>query len=121
MKNIELILMSILFAITGELLLKKGMLVIGSISLNIIEIIPNLFKMFTNPYIIAGFFIYGTSAYLWLVVLSRVDLSLAYPMISLGYVLVALMSLILFKENVSLMRWAGIFVICLGVFLISRA
>jgi uncharacterized membrane protein len=49
------------------------------------------------------------------------ELSLVYPMVSVAYVLVALFSWYYFKENLSVIRWAGIALIILGVFLISRS
>jgi drug/metabolite transporter (DMT)-like permease len=61
------------------------------------------------------------SAVFWLVVLSRLELSLVYPMVSVAYILVALFSWFFFKENVNLVRWLGILVIVMGVFLISRS
>jgi undecaprenyl phosphate-alpha-L-ara4N flippase subunit ArnE len=77
--------------------------------------------MFMNPYVFFGFASFGLSSIFWLVVLSRMELSLVYPMVSVAYVLVALASFLLFKENVTLVRWAGIMTIIMGVALISRS
>ena len=49
------------------------------------------------------------------------ELSLVYPLVSVAYVLVALFSFFVFKENVTMIRWVGIIVIMFGVFLISRS
>ena len=65
--------------------------------------------------------LYGVSAMIWTVVLSKLDLSLAYPMVSMGYVLVVFLSWLILKEPVSLLRIAGLAVICCGVLLISRS
>jgi multidrug transporter EmrE-like cation transporter len=64
---------------------------------------------------------FGVSSVFWLVILSRIDLSYAYPMVSIGYIAVVLFSYFVFKENVSLIRWIGVITICAGVFLISRS
>ena len=64
-----------------------------------------------------GVFLYGVSALFWLVTLSRVELSFAYPIVSVSYILVAFGSKICFKERISAMRWMSIVIICAGVFL----
>jgi multidrug transporter EmrE-like cation transporter len=56
----------------------------------------------------------------WLKVLSRVDVSYAYPMLSIGYVVAALAGRMFFGEPVDLIRWAGIVTIGIGVWLITR-
>ena len=71
-------------------------------------------------YIIFGFICYVASVSVWLLVLSRIDVGLAYPSMSLGYVATAIAAYFLFNEPLSAMRVAGIFVIMLGVFVISR-
>ncbi len=58
---------------------------------------------------------------IWTVVLSKLDLSLAYPMVSMSYVLVVFLSWLILKEPVNVMRIAGLVVICGGVLLISRS
>jgi drug/metabolite transporter (DMT)-like permease len=84
------------------------------------EVLPRLTRAALNPIVISGFFLYGISAALWLVVLTRAELSWAYPLLSMGYVLVVLLSRVLFHESVTTTRLLGTLVICLGVWLISR-
>ncbi len=117
--NYLIMAISILLAVAGQLLMKKGMVAFGTfpVSQLLVKVIP----MFLNPWVFIGFVCFGLSSVFWLVVLSRMELSLVYPMVSVAYVLVALFSFFFFKENVSLIRWAGIAVIILGVFLISRS
>lgn len=119
MKAIYLILICVFMGVVGQLLLKKGVTQIGQISLSGSPL--KFFKVFTNPFVVLGFLGYGLSSFLWLVVISRVPLSYAYPMISISYVLVVLLSSILYKENVNLMRWGGVVLISLGVILISQS
>jgi hypothetical protein len=64
---------------------------------------------------------YGVSVLTWIVGLSRVPVSQAYPMLSLGYVLTALIAWQWLNEPISAMRWAGIGVIIVGVWLVSRS
>lgn len=110
---------SIILAITGQLLMKKGMMVFGTFQIS--ELLTKIVPMFLNPYVFFGFFCFGLSSIFWLVVLSRLEISLVYPMVSVAYVVVAIFSWYVFKENLSVIRWAGILVILLGVFLISRS
>ncbi|MDP9373459.1 MAG: SMR family transporter, partial [Chloroflexota bacterium] len=92
----------------------------GVLDLSPATLVPTLFRVFTQPLILLGFiFVFGASIF-WLAVLSRVDLSFAYPLLALGYVVTALLSRLLFDEAISPARWAGIVVICLGVVLVSR-
>ena len=72
-----------------------------------------------NPYVAAGFAAYGASALLWLKVLSRVELSLAYPLVSLAFVLVAILSWAVLGEHLSITRMLGIGLIVLGIALIG--
>ncbi|HVN67699.1 MAG TPA: EamA family transporter, partial [Candidatus Sulfotelmatobacter sp.] len=87
------------------------------VSQMLVKVIP----MFLNPWVFIGFACFGLSSLFWLVVLSRMELSLVYPMVSVAYVIVALFSWYFFKENLTVIRWAGILVIILGVVLISRS
>lgn len=116
-----LLLVAIAMSTTGELLLKHGMNMVGVLSLAPGDIVPMLFKAFTNPFVFAGFaLIFGGSIF-WLAVISRVDLSWAYPMLSLGYIIVVIESWIILNEPVTALRLAGVLIICLGVFILSRS
>lgn len=115
-----LFLFTIGFNVLGQFLLKRGMSQVGVIR-NDLSIIPETaLKVITTPALIGGLVAYALSSIFWLVVLSRVDLSYAYPILSLGYVLVVLISWLLLGENVTWMRWAGVVVVCFGVWLVSR-
>lgn len=72
-----------------------------------------------SPWIITGFALYGGSAILWLSVLRRADLSLAYPFVSIGFVMTMLAGWLLFGENVGIMRVMGTLLVCGGVSLIA--
>lgn len=119
MVNYLILAVSILLAVAGQLMMKKGMMIFGAFPAS--QLLSNLIPMFMNPWVFFGFVCFGFSSIFWLVVLSRLPLSLVYPMVSVAYVLVAFASLIFFRENVSLARWLGIVIIVCGVFLISRS
>ncbi len=120
MKNFLLILVCVALGVCGQLLLKQGMSADPDRVDQASEVIPRLVQAFTNPVILLGFFCYGVSAALWLIVLTRNELSYAYPLLSMGYVLVVFLSRVFFQETVTTTRWLGTLVICVGVWLISR-
>lgn len=119
MVNYAILSISVLLAVVGQLLMKKGMMNFGAFPLN--QLLVKLFPIFFNPYVFIGLCFFGLSSIFWLVVLSRLPLSLVYPMVSVAYVLVAFASILFFKEQVGLVRWLGIIVIVFGVVLISRS
>lgn len=119
MINLVFLGASILLAVTGQLLMKKGMMMFGAFPAD--QFLKNIIPMVLNPFVFAGISCFGFSAITWLVVLSRMELSKVYPMVSVAYILVAIASYIFFKENLSMIRIVGIAVIMLGVVLISRS
>jgi multidrug transporter EmrE-like cation transporter len=68
-----------------------------------------------------GMLCYGSSVCVWLAALSKAPVSTAYPMLSLGYIVVAAVSVIWLGETLSLPKVAGIALICVGVVLVSRS
>ena len=120
-KSILLILISITIAVGGQVLLKIGLNKIGEISINSAGALGNFFvSIIKSPLIVSGLFCYVISAAIWLVVLSAVDLSFAYPFIGLTYVLILIVSKFVLKEDVNPIRWAGAAIITIGVIVISR-
>jgi drug/metabolite transporter (DMT)-like permease len=117
--NLLLLTISISLAIVGQLLMKQGMMIFGKFPVT--QLLAKIIPMVLQPYVFLGITCFAVSSIFWLVVLSRIDLSMAYPMVSVAYVVVAIFSYYIFKENVSLIRWLGIITICFGVFLISRS
>ena len=80
------ILISVLCGAIGQVLLKKGMGNMGPVTLTVNQLVGILWRIGTNPYVIVGLLIYVSGTVFWLAVLSRVDLSYAYPFASLSYV-----------------------------------
>ncbi len=120
-KSVVLILISISIAVGGQVLLKLGMDKIGPVSINSISSVGSLFvNIFKSPMVLIGLFCYAISAVLWLIVISAVDLSFAYPFIGLTYVLILIVSKFVLKEDVNPIRWAGAVIITIGVIVISR-
>tara|TARA_Y100000310_G_scaffold344091_1_gene455059 strand:- start:1926 stop:2294 length:369 start_codon:yes stop_codon:yes gene_type:complete len=110
---------SIILGVIAQLFLKLGMKKANVLSVRKTKKIELLKKLFLNKAVVLGFFSYGMSLLLWVLALSELDLSYAYPMVSLSYVLVAFSSMIFFKEEISKQRWVAIAVITLGVILVG--
>jgi len=94
---------------------------IGPFSVSISTMIQQYVRIFLNPFVVAGIFGFALSMLVWLYVLSRVELSIAYPFVALNYVLILLGSHFLFNEAVTPMKMTGVAVTVLGLYLISSA
>ncbi len=79
-----------------------------------------LLRLVFDPLVLLGLFLYAASVLNWLVVLKRMDLGLAYPLMSIGYIATFLLGVWLFHEPVSMVRILGILVIIAGVVLLTR-
>lgn len=120
-KSVALIFACIAIGVTGQTLLKSGMTKIGRIdSIALANPLPVLGKMASSPVILLAIALYVIGTLLWLVVLSRENLSFAYPLLGLSYVLVVLVSKITLGEPITLMRLVGAATISLGVIIITR-
>ena len=115
MKDFTLLLFNVILSVLGQVLLKQGMNQVGEISGSFQQMAPTLIQALMNPFVVGGIGVYGSTTLIWLVVLSRIKLSVAYPMISLGYMFSILFSWLLFKEDLPKITVFGAFVICIGV------
>jgi len=113
LKTYSLLLAAIALAVAGQLLLKRAMLRRKNIR------ISELPALMLDAGVVMGFGCYGIGTLFYVKVLSVADLSVAYPTVSLGYVLVIVMSKVLFGETVSASRWAAVILICIGVALVG--
>ena len=112
-KAYGVLLVAIMIGVTGQLLLKYGMARQPGFRF------ADLGALIHNLPVIGGVCCYCLSTVLYLSVLARLELSLAYPTVSLGYVLVIILSKVFFKEPVSLCRWMAAGMICIGVALVG--
>jgi multidrug transporter EmrE-like cation transporter len=104
----------------AQLLLKAGTNALGVITLTRDNWFSMLWRMaHTGPFI-AGVACYGVSLLVWIMGLSRVPVSIAYPLLSLAYIINAIAAYFLFGEAMTVMRWLGLGLIIAGVFLIAR-
>jgi multidrug transporter EmrE-like cation transporter len=121
MAYLPLILFGVLLNAAAQLLLKEGMRRIGYFDFVWTNALPIALQVGGNVYVLAGLFLYVVSVVAWLMVLSRVEVSFAYPLLSIGYIVNAVAGYYLFQENVSLARVSGILVIIAGVYLVTRS
>lgn len=115
-----LILLGVLLNTGAQLMLKAGMNQIGHFEFSLANVVPIGFKVMANLPIIGGLTMYVVSVAVWLLVLSRVQVSYAYPMLSIGYVVNALAANYFFGEPLTSMRMLGIFIIIAGVYLVTQ-
>ncbi len=116
-----LILGGVLLNACAQLLLKAGTNRVGQFDFQLANILPVGWKLATNPYIFGGLSCYVISVVVWIMALSRVQVSMAYPMLSIGYVVNALAAWWLFDESLSAMRLGGIAIIMVGVYLVAKS
>jgi drug/metabolite transporter (DMT)-like permease len=114
-------LAAIVLLVSGQTLLKVGLNDIGGVSLFDGNPLASLLGLFRTPWIIVGFMCYGISAILWLDVLSKLDFSMAFPMVSLTYVFAIVIGRFVFNEAVGLDRVVGVLLILAGLFFIIRS
>jgi multidrug transporter EmrE-like cation transporter len=119
--SFSLILTGVLLNAGAQLLLKAGTNAVGHFEFSRDNIVPVGWQLATEPHIMGGLSFYVISVVVWIMALSRVEVSIAYPMLSIGYVVNAMAAWWLFGEAVSLTRLAGIGVIIIGVYIVSRS
>jgi multidrug transporter EmrE-like cation transporter len=116
-----LILFEVILNVIAQLSLKVGMEKIGHFDLTFANVFPTLWQVFTSFWIWFGIAIYVISLIVWFFVLSRIEVSIAYPLTSLGYVLSAVLAYYLLGEHISFLRMLGILIILAGVFVVARS
>jgi len=121
MNYMPLILFGVLLNAGAQLALKEGMRRVGYFEFVWSNAWPVGLQVAGNPFVALGISLYVLSVAVWLLVLSRVEVSIAYPMLSVGYIVNAIAAYYLFGENLSLTRITGIIVIVAGVYLITRS
>lgn len=116
-----LVLISVVAMTAAQLLVKKGLIVVGQFPQNLGEAPHFFLRVCSNPYVIGAACMTIVTTLAWILAVSRAELSHIYPFMALSYVLVAAFSWWIFNEDVNALRWGGVIVICLGVFLVSRS
>jgi multidrug transporter EmrE-like cation transporter len=119
--DLALVLTGVLLNAAAQLLLKAGSRAISGVEFTFANGWTLAERIALNPPILAGLACYVVSVVFWILALSRVDVSIAYPMLSIGYIVTAVAGWLLFAESLSVTRVGGIFIIIAGVWLVARS
>ena len=117
----SLLVTGVLLNAGAQLLLKAGTNRIGEFAFSMDNLVPIGTRIASSPPILAGLACYVVSVVVWILALSRVPVSVAYPMLSIGYVVNALAAWWLFGESLGMQKLLGIGFIVIGVFLVARS
>lgn len=121
MKFLPFILFTVLTNAAAQLMLKQGMTALGPISFAGVNPALKILAIVFSPWVFLGLFTFVVSMASHLYVLSKVELSFAYPFLSLAYVAVAVFAYFIFREDLNAWRIAGIAFICVGTVLIAQS
>ncbi len=119
--SFALVMTGVLLNAAAQLLLKAGTNSVGTFDFSLANAFPVGWKLATEPHIVGGLSCYVVSVVVWIMALSRVEVSIAYPMLSVGYVVNALAAWYLFGEAVTTSRLVGIGIIIVGVYVVARS
>ena len=120
LSGFSFLMAGVLLNAVAQLLLKAGTNVLGVITITRDNWTSEFGRMAVEPHFIAGTACYVVSLVVWILGLSRVPVSIAYPMLSIGYVVNAVAAYYLFGETLTVARWTGVAFIVLGVWLVAR-
>ncbi len=115
------IFLCVVLNVVSQLLLKTGMNTIGHFQIEANNLLTTTIRIATNPNIIIGLLLYGLSFALWLVALSRLDVSIAYPLLSIGYIIMPFVAYLFLGEVLSILKIVGICIIIAGVYIVSKS
>ena len=105
----------------AQLLLKAGTNRVGEFAFSLDNLVPIGSRLAASPFILGGLACYVVSVVVWILALSRVPVSIAYPMLSVGYIVNAVAAWMLFGESLTVQKLVGIGFIVIGVFLVARS
>jgi multidrug transporter EmrE-like cation transporter len=117
----SLLMTGVLLNAAAQLLLKAGTNRVGEFAFSLDNLVPIGSRLAGSPFILGGLACYVVSVVVWILALSRVPVSIAYPMLSVGYIVNALAAWMLFGESLGVQKLVGIGFIIIGVFLVARS
>ena len=119
--SFALILTGVLLNAAAQLLLKAGTNAVGHFEFHLDNVLPVGMKLAFEPHILGGLSCYVVSVVVWIMALSRVPVSIAYPMLSIGYIVNAVVAHFWFGELLASQKLLGIGFIIIGVWLVARS
>ena len=121
LKVMTLIIVKDIIESFADLVFKKGALATGINNVVMSNLFEFASRIISNQWLWFGILFYLVNFFLWIALLSRVDLSVAFPMSSFTYIIVPILAIIFLHEKVLMIRWAGIILIIIGIALASRS
>jgi len=119
--SFSFLMAGVLLNAAAQLFLKAGTNRIGEFAFSLDNVMPIGMRIASSPFILGGMACYAVSLVVWILGLSRVPVSIAYPMLSVGYIVNAFLAYILFGESITAQKLVGIGFIVVGVFLVARS
>lgn len=105
----------------AQLLMKNGLNITGIDTVNLGNIVEFAVRNTSSPLIWLGLLVFILNFFVWIIILWRVDLSIAMPVGSTSYIFVPIAAMLFLHESVSPLRWAGIILIALGIHFVSQS
>ncbi len=121
LKILSLIVLNDLIDTLAQLFMKKGLIQTGIDSVNLNNIIQFVSKSASSPLLWFGIFIFTLNFFVWIVILYKVDLSIAMPVGSFCYIFIPICAMLFLHESISLVRWCGIICIVLGIHFVAQS
>ena len=119
--SFSFLMLGVFLNAVAQLLLKAGTNAVGHFEFQMENAIPIGLKLAFQPFIMGGMTCYAISLVVWIMALSRVPVSVAYPMLSIGYVVNAAVAHYWFGEALTAQKMLGIGFIVLGVYIVGRS
>lgn len=114
------VLGAVLLNTVGQIVMKAGATSLASLNFSLSNLPQVFLTILKSPLMMSALTLYGLSAVVWIMALSKIDLSQAYPMTSIGYILTALIGVMAFGEVMTLNRLVGLGLILIGVLVLAR-
>lgn len=114
------VLGAVLLNTVGQIVMKAGATSLASLNFSLTNLPQVFLTILKSPLMMSALTLYGLSAIVWIMALSKMDLSQAYPMTSIGYILTALIGVMAFGEVMTLNRLVGLGLILIGVLVLAR-
>jgi len=115
-QEFSLLLMSVLISVAGQFFLKLGAMKLGRVHAG--NALTHILNIVTTPELVIGLSCYGIGAIAYILLLTRVNLSVAAPAVSVGYIFSVLLGYWVLKEPITLVRLVGLSLIVMGVILV---
>lgn len=117
---IRLVLMAVLASSVGQIMMKSGADRVGALSLTPSTLLPDLLRILRVPEFAMALALFGVSSLIWVKVLGKTELTKAYPLGSMSYVFVIVLSALLLNESLTVSKVLGALIIMAGIFVIQR-